>query len=343
VAREKADVKQQFSSTEHPDWVRVDLSVFRDRTREIAFDLFLRVGSGNYVPVFSKTTGIDYKRLVSYRLKGVECLYVARAEESALAAYLSSDLANTIADPLQPQAKRVAALLARTEQCMSELFVSVGVPEVAARQTAAVVRSYVDLLSSEPQSLALLLRLASHGDYLYYHSLAVSIFSLFLAKAHGSLSRPEIEAIGLGAFLHDLGCVEFPLSRLNFEMDLQREGDAALDPETRDHPRRGLALLQDCPQISESVKFIVYQHHEEVGGQGYPNQLANSVIFYPAKIVAVADAFSAALSAPRAGARNRTPEEALALLRAQVGRFEPRLLELLEAVFVARYSRAQAA
>ncbi len=44
--------------------------------------------------------------------------------------------------------------------------------------------------------------------------------------------------------------------------------------------------------INSSVLQIVYQHHETIDGEGYPNKLSGVKIFPLAKVVNLADAFS---------------------------------------------------
>ncbi len=47
-------------------FIGVDILTFRNATRDISFDVFLKLGDNNFAHVFSRSTGLDYKRLAQY-------------------------------------------------------------------------------------------------------------------------------------------------------------------------------------------------------------------------------------------------------------------------------------
>jgi putative nucleotidyltransferase with HDIG domain len=184
-------------------------------------------------------------------------------------------------------------------------------------------------MTKSPQSLAVILKLVSHGEYLYYHSIAVSIFALFIAKATGHFDRRTLEVMGMGAFLHDIGQTQLPKDAF--------DSTAQLTPEERDlmnqHPKLGLEMLQGATNVPEEVRYIIYQHHEEPTGKGYPNGLRGGAIYYPARVVALADTFSALVS-KRPFRPAYTVEEAIEILRENKDKFDQNLVELLAAVIL---------
>lgn len=308
--------------------VPVPIESFRRVTRDISFDVYLRLSDENVAHVFSKTTGLDYKRLAGYIQRGVAQLWIRQEDEAAYHAFVSKTALSIFEDPDTPQEKKIATLLNMTEQNMAEIFSQVPVREETATDAKRLMRSYVDLMTSSPQSLALILRLVSHGEYLYYHSIAVSIFSLFIAKATGQFDSRMLELVGLGGFLHDIGCAQLPRELL----ESQKEYDAEQQRIFEDHPRLGLNVLHDSPRIPQEVRYIVYQHHEEPGGRGFPNHLIRSRIYYPARVVAVGDAFSALISKlPYRPAA--TPEQAIRILQAS-GRHDRELVTVLASIIL---------
>jgi putative nucleotidyltransferase with HDIG domain len=309
--------------------VAVPIESFRRVTRDISFDVFLKLSEDNVVHVFSRATGLDYKRLANYIQKGVAFLYIRKEDEEAYKAFVSKSLDGIINSPETTPEKKIAALLNMTEQNMSEIFAQANVREETVEDTQRLVGSYVDLMTKNPQSLAVILKLVAHGEYLYYHSVAVSIFTLFIAKASGHFNRETLEIMGMGAFLHDIGQIQLP--REIFDTP------AKLTPAEREqmnqHPKLGLEMLQDLPNIPEEVRYIIYQHHEEPKGTGYPNGLCGQAIYYPARVVALADTFSALVS-KRPFRPAYSVEEAIAILRENKEKFDPDLVELLAAVIL---------
>jgi putative nucleotidyltransferase with HDIG domain len=318
--------------------IAVPIENFRRVTRDISFDVYLKLSEENVVHVFSRSTGLDYKRLASYLQKGVTFLYIREEDEEAYKAYISRTFDAIIGDPQATQEKKIAALLNMTEQNMSEVFSQATVREETIEDTQRLVSNYVDLMANSPQSLPLILKLVSHGEYLYYHSIAVTIFSLFIAKASGRFNRETLEVLGMGAFLHDIGQTRLPRDMF--------DTSAKLTPEERDlmnqHPKLGLEMLQGAANVPDEVRYIVYQHHEEPSGKGYPNGLAGDAIYYPVRVVSLADSFSALVS--KRPFRSAYPvEEAIAILRSNKEKFDQDLVELLAAIILRHDGRSRSA
>lgn len=307
----------------------VEIKVFRNTTRDIGFDLFLKLGPDNYAHVFSRVTGLDYKRLAQYIFKGIKELYIKVEDETVYNDFISVTTDSILGNPNVATEKKLATLLNMTEQNMAELFMQVNVNEATAQKTQQVVKNYVQILCDSPKTLATLLKLVAHGEYLYYHSIATSIFSMFISKATGQFNQKFMEIVGLGGFLHDIGCTQLPQEITNSAVELS----SAQWKEMRQHPRLGLQMLEGTQGIPDEVRFIVYQHHEKCDGHGYPNGLLSSAIYYPAKIVSVADAFSALIS-KRPFRSAYTVEQAIKILQSEAGKFDREIVRLLPAIFL---------
>jgi putative nucleotidyltransferase with HDIG domain len=271
---------------------------------------------------------LDYKRLAQYIQKGVTELYVKPEDEEAYKAFVARPAHAIFSDPNTPNDKKIATLLNMTEQNMAELFSQVPVSEETAASSQRVIQNYVGLMTESPNTLAILLKLVSHGEYLYYHSIAVSIFSMFIAKASGQFNQKMLELVGLGGFLHDIGSTQLPKEVVCSPTELTTEQWA----EMHEHPRHGLKLLEGNTSIPDEVRHIVYQHHEEPGGKGYPNGIHGAVIYYPAKIVALGDAFSALIS--KRPFRPAFPvDQALAILQQESGKHDRELVKIMVSIF----------
>jgi putative two-component system response regulator len=92
-------------------------------------------------------------------------------------------------------------------------------------------------------------------------------------------------------------------------------------------------MLQGVTSVPEEVRYIIYQHHEEPTGKGYPNGLCGQAIYYPARVVALADTFSALVS-KRPFRPAYTVEEAISILRENKDKFDQNLVELLADVIL---------
>jgi diguanylate cyclase (GGDEF)-like protein len=128
----------------------------------------------------------------------------------------------------------------------------------------------------------------------------------------------------LGGWLHDIGTLAIP------DHILVKPGplDAHEWQIMQTHAEVGERLARRIPAIGSAAPAIRH-HHEQLDGSGYPDALAGDAIPVEARVVAVADAFSAITTErPYRGARSAA--EALAELRSRAGRqHDPRAVEAL--------------
>lgn len=145
-------------------------------------------------------------------------------------------------------------------------------------------------------------------EYIYTHSLNVTLLSINIAAAYG-YSEQQVVEIGMGALLHDVGMLLLPdgirLKKGKFSEDEWWE--------VQKHPIIGLHLLEKMSRLPESVPYVAYQCHERENGKGYPKQRSTRLIHNYARIVAVADVFEA-LSSPRCYREAHIPYKAMELV-----------------------------
>jgi HD-GYP domain-containing protein (c-di-GMP phosphodiesterase class II) len=158
------------------------------------------------------------------------------------------------------------------------------------------------------------------------HSERVTAYTLVLANAAG-VPESELEIIRRACMMHDIGKVGVP------DAVLLKPGK--LDPDERKmmeaHVVIGYDMLSPLPFLKESMPGV-RGHHERWDGSGYPDGLAGTDIHPHARLMGVADSYDAMTSARPY--RNALPlEEAARRLRVETGKqFEPRSIELFDAV-----------
>lgn len=155
------------------------------------------------------------------------------------------------------------------------------------------------------------------------HSKRVARMAVVLARRMGA-SLEEIEIIGTGALLHDIGKVGIP------DAILLKEGP--LSPEEREvmkaHPHLGYNVIKAGPGL-EPASEIVLAHQERFDGTGYPRGLKGEAICLGARIFAVVDAYDA-IRSDRPYSKGRGPEETLAEIVRNAGtQFDPAVVEVL--------------
>jgi HD-GYP domain-containing protein (c-di-GMP phosphodiesterase class II) len=123
----------------------------------------------------------------------------------------------------------------------------------------------------------------------------------------------DLEAIEIGALVHDVGKVGVPESILNKPGPLDESEWQVM----RQHPIISDFILKDV-DLHPFVRQAARWSHERIDGSGYPDGLSGETIPMPARIVLVADAWDA-LTTDRPYRPRRTAEQALAEIRRNVG------------------------
>ena len=156
--------------------------------------------------------------------------------------------------------------------------------------------------------------------FLRGHSEEVSGYVAAVAERLGIEDRRREELV-FGSLLHDVGKIGIS------ERILLKPGK--LTPEERTlielHPRIGFRLVEQVPALRPIADAILH-HHERYDGDGYPEGLAGESIPIEARIICVADSFSA-MTAERPYRGRMSLEEACAELQRCAGtQFDPRVV-----------------
>ncbi|MFC5402173.1 HD-GYP domain-containing protein [Cohnella soli] len=148
----------------------------------------------------------------------------------------------------------------------------------------------VENFRTERDVVSLLLMLNSQDDYTYQHSVQVGMLSYYIARW---LGWPEEETVraGKAGFLHDVGKCKIAEAILNKPSGLTNEEYG----EMKNHPRYGYEILKNSLD-DPAIALAALQHHERMDGKGYPQGLTGDQIHPMAKVVAVADVYSAMIS-----------------------------------------------
>ncbi|MFZ5469319.1 MAG: HD domain-containing phosphohydrolase [Myxococcota bacterium] len=119
------------------------------------------------------------------------------------------------------------------------------------------------------------------------HSQRVVQYTTAIAQRMG-IKGQELEEIGRGALLHDIGKIGVP------DAVLLKPGKLTPEEwlEMRKHPDIGHQMIQPIPFLSTPAQ-IVLSHQERWDGQGYPRNLVRGEIHIGARIFAIADTLDA--------------------------------------------------
>ena len=242
--------------------------------------------------------------------------------------------AEEVVDPAEQarreQAARLAAQLAAMRQCdrqfneacrdLRRLHDAVALDPLRARDSAQqLTRAMLEKMLVEGE---LCVRVLSepHGDRHTAHAMNVAVVSLLLARVLG-FKPEELQELGTGALLHDIGKLELP-----YRQRLLR--DDFTTPELahyREHVAMGVSHGRRM-QLSPTAMLVIAQHHELADATGYPTGVGLDKIAPAARVVAMVNHYDNLCNAATI-ARSLTPHEALSRMFAQArGKFDAVML-----------------
>ena len=245
----------------------------------------------------------------------------ARLGEVALQFGASEPLPLTVSAGLcsyPAHGRSVTELLTRAAVALSQARISGGdqvrVAETAAAEEGGSERASFDVLQG------LVIAVDTKDRYTKRHSEDVARYALFLADRLG-LPPEWRRTLHLAGLLHDIGKIGIPDTILRKPGPLEESEHAIV----QQHVALGHMIVRDLPHL-ELVRAGVRFHHEHWDGGGYLEGLQGEDIPPVARILAVADAFSA-MTTSRPYRKALAVREALTRLEDAAGsQLDPRLV-----------------
>ncbi|MEJ7843380.1 MAG: HD-GYP domain-containing protein [Rubrobacter sp.] len=168
--------------------------------------------------------------------------------------------------------------------------------------------------------------MVARDPYLAGHSAGVSRVAGRIGRAL-SLDPEQLEALAVGALLHDIGKIGIP-DRILHKPGRLTDGEYAV---IKRHPKIGSEIVATIRELSAALPAIRH-HHERFDGLGYPDGLRAEKIPLVARVVAVADAFDSMTRERPYGRRMSAGAALEEILRRANTQFDPRVAEALSQV-----------
>ena len=125
------------------------------------------------------------------------------------------------------------------------------------------------------------------SPFTFRHSVAAADAAYSIAQSMG-LSPERVQLVRRAALLHDIGKLRVPNSILDKQSALTLEERRIVE----EHPGLTSRILQRIGAFQE-IALVAGQHHERLDGTGYPDRLSAKDLSLEARIIAVADVYSA--------------------------------------------------
>ena len=157
---------------------------------------------------------------------------------------------------------------------------SLGAKKVVAGMVESVIRN--------PDALTSFAQLKKKDEYTAQHSMRVCILALSFGR-HLGLDQHELNLLGIGALLHDIGKMRVPNEILNKPGALTEYEYAQM----KSHVPHGVAILEKSSGIPPPAVQVARCHHERYSGGGYIGGLKGDDIGMFGMIGGIVDCYDA--------------------------------------------------
>jgi len=174
------------------------------------------------------------------------------------------------------------------QSIMEDVRLGKNIDAIQAKRTVAALTESV---IRNPDALSCFIQLKKKDEYTAQHSMRVCILALALGR-HLGFNRDQLQTLGIGALLHDLGKMKVPNEILNkparltdYEFNLMKT-----------HVPRGVEILNATTGIPPAAIEVARCHHERYSGGGYISGLKGEAIGLFGSIGGIVDCYDAITS-----------------------------------------------
>ncbi len=278
-------------------------------------DIYVRLSEGRFICIAKAGQETQKDQLKSYQNKELQYLWVRRSEYGKIT-HQTVTVAGILIGKESLDLKVKSSVMNAAAQSVFRQFDLLGISLEAYGNAKIITEATVALVESHKDLAALIEGIKSQSDSLLAHSMAVSTFSVLMGIQMGWEKKVTLEKLALGGLLHDIGLKAIP-------GDLLKKPTALMTPEEiqiyETHAFKGMQMMLSLGIVPDDIVSIVYEHHENSIGQGYPQRIRDIKIHPLAKIVGLADQFCDLIIAGVNCPVPKNPREALMYIEHTMG------------------------
>ena len=295
-----------------------------DSTADLVFDIYYKsegYGETRFVKFASKDPA--HRAKVRQLLESDELMEDLYIHEDDMVRYFenaTNTLRSFVDDPKISVEKKLAKVYDVSKDTTQQFFEVNANPEIL-RVSGQVVELMDNCLSQKGFGFYGLSKIVSKDYYTYTHSINVGLYCMTFGLKVGLLPA-EVQELGLGGMLHDVGKAKIPHKIIRKDGKLTTEEFENM----KTHTKLGEDIIRELGCYGTKVIEMVGQHHEKFNGGGYHQGLEKDDIPYFAKICKITDVYDA-LTTRRSYKKALPPITALTLMKKEMfEEFDPKLL-----------------
>ena len=281
----------------------------------IPVDIYIRLGEEKFVCVGKAGTTSDVGQFRSYQEKEVNYLWVRKKEYYKLA-HQSVALAGISLSKKDLDVKQKTTLVTVAARSMFRQLEHLGMDLETYNNAKQITEAVVGLVETHKSMSDLFTSLAKFSDSILTHSVGVSALAVLIGGAMGFEKKATLEKLAIGGLLHDIGLKALPKELVDKPMASMTTEEIQL---FETHSYKGQQMLAGLGIVPDDIVSIVYEHHENSIGQGYPQRLRDVKMHPLAKVIALADGYASLVIANPNCPVPKNPREALMYIEHTLG------------------------
>lgn len=306
--------QQNKNALDSDSMVAIPITEFLSAAK-LPVDIYIRLSQTKFVQLAKAGDEVQIDRLSRYENKKIDFLYITKSDYGT---YVEQNLtiAGILLNKKELAHKQRTGILGQATRTVFRELESIGFTPVTLVHAKAIVKSTVELVETKISLANLIDSMQNSSEEMVSHSAAVSVVSVMLGHAMGWENKGTLEKLALGGLLHDIGLKELPpdlLKKPRAEMSFEEI------QQYETHSFRGMQILQSLGIVPDDVISMVYEHHENAAGQGFPRRLKDVRIHPLARVVQLANAFCELTIRNVNNPTPRTAEDAVEYLETTMG------------------------
>lgn len=254
----------------------------------IPVDLYVKLGDEKFVCVAKAGSLSNVDQFKNYQNREVQYLWVAKKEYYKFA-HQSMSLAGIALAKKDLEDGQKTTLVSMAARSVFRQIEHLGIDLEAYNNSKQITEAVIGLVENHKTLSALFRSLAGFSDQLVGHSVAVSSLGVLIAGSMGFQKRATLEKVAMGGLLHDIGMKTLPLALVEKPVAVMNAEEIQL---YETHSFKGMQMLQSLGIVPDDIVSIVFEHHENSIGQGFPQRLRDVKMHPLAKVVALADGYA---------------------------------------------------
>lgn len=248
-------------------------------------DVYARLSTARYLKIAGKGDVIDPDRFIQYKYKGLQFLHVKRYDYDRL--YASQKPLSCSLSPLSLQDRKMN-FIAFAEKVMREQCHAPNLLLKEVAEAKTMFMSAMEMISANAELFHLLDQLRHHSEETCVRGVALAFYSVLMAKKMGIDSVLTNLKLVMASLYCDVGKKEIDVAVLEKARAQWSVDERKL---LESHPLRSREILESIPNVPSDVIQIIFEHHEDEVGQGYPRRPQKLSLHPLSRLLFVAELF----------------------------------------------------